>query len=39
MFLPNAEDYYARAISIPLFATMTDEDQDTVVSILGEVLA
>jgi UDP-4-amino-4,6-dideoxy-N-acetyl-beta-L-altrosamine transaminase len=36
--LPNAEDYYARAISIPLFATMTDKEQDTVVSILGEVL-
>ena len=35
--LPNAEDYYARAISIPLFATMTDKE-DIAVSILGEVL-
>lgn len=36
---PAAEDYYARAISIPLHAGLTDEEQDTVVAALGEALA
>jgi len=31
---PNAEDYYARAISIPLFATMTEAQRDEVVRAL-----
>jgi UDP-4-amino-4,6-dideoxy-N-acetyl-beta-L-altrosamine transaminase len=31
---PAAEDYYARAISIPLFATMTDAQQHTVSDLL-----
>jgi len=35
---PNAEDYYRRAISIPLFATMTEEQRDEVVSILRRTL-
>ena len=35
---PNAEAYYARAISIPLYAGMTDADQDEVVRVLGTVL-
>ncbi|MGB3406703.1 MAG: UDP-4-amino-4,6-dideoxy-N-acetyl-beta-L-altrosamine transaminase [Jannaschia sp.] len=36
---PLSEAYYARAISIPLFATMTDAQQDTVINTLGTVLA
>ena len=36
---PVAEDYYARAISIPLYPGMTDGDQDRVVSVLAEALA
>jgi len=35
---PEAEQYYSRAISIPLFHTMTDEQQDTVIEVLSEVL-
>ena len=36
---PAAEDYYARAISIPLYATMSDADQETVVATLQRHLA
>ncbi len=36
---PAAEDYYARAISIPLYPAMTEADQDTVVRVLSEALA
>ncbi len=32
--LPNAENYYKTAISIPIFPSMTEKDQDTVVSVL-----
>lgn len=35
---PVAEDYYARAISIPLYATMTQDQQDTVVATLEKHL-
>ncbi|MGI9390291.1 MAG: UDP-4-amino-4,6-dideoxy-N-acetyl-beta-L-altrosamine transaminase [Boseongicola sp.] len=35
---PNAEDYYSRAISIPLFPTMTEEEQDEVANRLSEAL-
>ena len=35
---PLAEDYYRRSISIPLFATMTTEQQDTVVEALKQAL-
>jgi UDP-4-amino-4,6-dideoxy-N-acetyl-beta-L-altrosamine transaminase len=31
---PEAERYYAEAISLPMFATLTDEQQDMVVSAL-----
>ena len=34
-----AEDYYRRAISIPLFHGMTQNDQETVVNILKRVLS
>lgn len=36
---PVAEDYYSRAISIPLFAQMSDGDQDKVVSVIRQALA
>ena len=37
---PVAEDYYSRAISIPLYATMTDAQQNTVIAaIKAELLA
>ncbi|MEO0905705.1 MAG: UDP-4-amino-4,6-dideoxy-N-acetyl-beta-L-altrosamine transaminase [Pseudomonadota bacterium] len=36
---PLAEDYYARAISIPLYAGLTDEAQETVVAALKEALS
>jgi len=36
---PEAERYYAEAISLPLFATMTEQQQDQVVAALGEALA
>jgi len=35
---PNAEFYYSRAISIPLYHSMSFDQQDEVVSILKEVL-
>ncbi|MEA1989467.1 MAG: UDP-4-amino-4,6-dideoxy-N-acetyl-beta-L-altrosamine transaminase [Pseudomonadota bacterium] len=35
---PNAEYYYSRAISIPLYHGMTFEQQDEVVTILKQVL-
>lgn len=35
---PIAEDYYARAISIPLYAGMSDADQQTVVDSLKKAL-
>lgn len=37
--LPESEQYYQEAISLPLFHTMTDEQQDEVVRILSEVLS
>lgn len=36
---PAAEDYYSRAISLPLFPTMTEGQQDQVVSALRKALA
>ncbi len=36
---PEAERYYRGAISIPLFAAMTDDEQDTVIAGLRETLA
>lgn len=35
---PNAMDYYARSISIPLYPAMTDEDQLAVVDALAQVI-
>jgi UDP-4-amino-4,6-dideoxy-N-acetyl-beta-L-altrosamine transaminase len=36
---PQAESYYAEAISLPLHPALTDAQQDEVVAALGEVLA
>lgn len=36
---PAAEQYYAHAISLPLFPAMTEAQQDRVVSVLAEALA
>lgn len=35
---PNAEAYYARAISIPIYHAMSDAQQDEVVAVLRRVL-
>lgn len=35
---PRAEAYYARAISLPMFAAMTEAQQDRVAEVLGELL-
>ncbi len=36
---PAAEDYYSRAISIPMYATLTNEQQDRVVRTLQQLIA
>lgn len=35
---PEAERYYAEAISLPMFQTMTEQQQDEVVAALGKAL-
>jgi UDP-4-amino-4,6-dideoxy-N-acetyl-beta-L-altrosamine transaminase len=35
---PNAESYYSNAISLPMFHTMTYEQQDEVINVLTHVL-
>lgn len=35
---PNSEDYYSRAISIPLFSNMTEAQQDEVIAALQSAL-
>ena len=37
--MPISEDYYERAISLPMFPTLTEADQDTVVKTLKDILA
>lgn len=36
---PQSEQYYAEAISLPMYQTLTDEQQDKVVAVLRGVLA
>lgn len=36
---PEAEKYYAEAISIPLFHGMTDVQQEEVIRVLDKVLS
>ena len=35
---PNAEDFGRRVMSLPLYPTMTQEDQDQVINVLGDVM-
>jgi dTDP-4-amino-4,6-dideoxygalactose transaminase len=35
---PVAEKAYSRCISLPLYATLTEADQDTVVATLKDIL-
>lgn len=35
---PQAERYYAQAISLPMFPTLTEQQQDEVIATLGSVL-
>jgi dTDP-4-amino-4,6-dideoxygalactose transaminase len=37
-YFPQAERYYAEAISLPMYQTLSDEQQDQVVSVLQNVL-
>ena len=37
-YCPEAERYYARALSLPIFPGLSDADQDVVVRALGEAL-
>lgn len=36
---PNAEDYYAEAISLPMFPAMTDDEQRTVIAAVTRTLS
>ena len=36
---PRAEDYYARALSIPLYPTLTQAQQDEVITALTSELS
>lgn len=36
---PNAESYYAEAISLPMFSKMVEEQQDAVISVLRQILS
>ncbi len=38
-YCPVAEDYYSRAISIPIFHGMTEQDQKQVTSVVARVLS
>ena len=35
---PESERYYREAISLPMFHAMSEEQQDTVVQVLTEIL-
>jgi len=35
---PVAEAYYERAISIPMYSSLTEKDQDRVIALLKEIL-
>ena len=36
--LPQSEDYYSKAISLPIFPTITENEQDMVVNSLNEII-
>jgi UDP-4-amino-4,6-dideoxy-N-acetyl-beta-L-altrosamine transaminase len=35
---PNAESYYSRALTLPLYAQLTEEQQDRVIEVLNDLL-
>jgi dTDP-4-amino-4,6-dideoxygalactose transaminase len=35
---PEAEEYYREAITLPLFAAMTDEKQECVIEAVGNII-
>jgi UDP-4-amino-4,6-dideoxy-N-acetyl-beta-L-altrosamine transaminase len=37
--LRNAEEYYAKCISLPLYASLGEEDQDKVICVLKDILS
>jgi dTDP-4-amino-4,6-dideoxygalactose transaminase len=37
-YCPQAEQYYSEAISIPMYSSLTDAQQDQVISVIKEVL-
>jgi len=37
-YCPQAEQYYLEAISIPMYSSLTDEQQDQVVTVIKEVI-
>jgi UDP-4-amino-4,6-dideoxy-N-acetyl-beta-L-altrosamine transaminase len=39
MSFPEAERYYSEAVSLPMFATLTEADQDQVVAAIEKILA
>lgn len=38
-YCPVAEEYYARAISIPLYFSLSDEKQDRVIQLLSQIVS
>ena len=38
-YCKEAEGYYSEAISLPMYATLSKEEQDTVISVLHEALS
>lgn len=38
-YCPNAESYYSQAISLPIFPSMTDEQQDQVIAEVARVVS
>lgn len=38
-YCKEAENYYSEAISLPMYATLSEEDQDAVVSLLNDALS
>ena len=36
-YCPEAEEYFKETISIPMFASLKDEEQDQVINVLREI--
>ena len=37
--MPVAEDYYTKCLALPMFPTLTDEEQDWIISKVKEFMA